>query len=173
MKTVALLVGLPGSGKSTLLRTLRQTWPWPVVDRDGIRKAMFPTFFDNRIEKDAANLAVWSALEAHLGVGHDVFIDGMTFASQGNRDRAAAIAVRHGACLRQLWMDVPVGEAARRIGGQPDHPSPERVPTLAAEVAARFAPLTGDYLRLDATLPVTVLAAAAAAWLAPSAPSGG
>ena len=165
MSQVVLLVGLPGSGKSTLLRQLLPQRPWAVVDRDQIRKTMFPVFFDNRAEKDAANVAVWTALETHLAFGHDVFIDGMTFASQSNRDRAAAIAVRYAARLRQLWMDLPVAVAAARIGGQPDHPSPERVPALAAEVAARFAPLCGDYLRLDATQPAAMLAEQALDWL--------
>lgn len=165
MSTVVLLVGLPGSGKSTLLNALRAHLPWPVIDRDRIRQAMFPEPFDGRAEKDAANEAVWAALAAHLQGGQSVFIDGMTFASQANRDRAAAISAEYRARLRQLWVDVPVPVAAARIAAQTGHPSPERTPALAAEVAARFAPLQEPFLKLDATQPLGQLAARAADWL--------
>ena len=89
---VVVLMGLPGSGKSSLLRALPPERQMPVIDRDAIRAAMFPRPFDARSEKDAAISAVWAALAARLKFGQQVVIDGMTFASQRNRDQVARIA---------------------------------------------------------------------------------
>jgi predicted kinase len=160
-----VLMGLPGSGKSSLLREIRRQLPWAVVDRDAIRAAMFPQPVDGRAEKDAANDAVWAALAAYLRFGVSVFVDGMTFASQANRDRAAALAAAAGAGYREIWLDVPVAVCQARVAAQTDHPSPERSPALVAEVAARFAPVAAAALRLDGREPLATLAAQAVAAL--------
>lgn len=166
MKAVAVvLMGLPGSGKSSLLREIRRALPWAVVDRDAIRAAMFPQPVDGRAEKDAANDAVWAALAAYLRFGVSVFVDGMTFASQENRDRASRIAAAAGADYRELWLDVPVAVCQARVAAQPEHPSPERSPALVAEVAARFAPVAAAALRLDGQRPLPALAEDAVRWL--------
>lgn len=165
MTEVVLLMGLPGAGKTRLLGPLRALAPGAVVDRDRIRPAMFPEPFDARREKDAANEAVWAAVAAHLAHGRRVYVDGMTFASQGNRDRAARIAAAHGGRTREILLDVPVALCRERVAAQTDHPSPERRPALVDEVAARFAPLAAEGLRLDGRLPTERLAEQAARWL--------
>ena len=166
MRAVAVvLMGLPGSGKSSLLREIRRELPWAVVDRDAIRAAMFPQPVDGRADKDAANDAVWAALAAYLRFAVPVFVDGMTFASQSNRDHAAQIAAASGADYRELWLDVPVAVCQARVAAQTEHPSPERSPALVAEVAARFAPVTAAALRLDGREPLQPLAKQAVAFL--------
>lgn len=162
---VVVLIGLPGSGKSHLLRELRKHLPWAVVDRDAIRAAMFPQPVEGRAEKDAANEAVWAALAVYLRLSVSVFVDGMTFASQANRDRAARIAADAGARYQELWLDVPVAVCQARIAEQGAHPSPERSPALVAEVAARFDPVSASALRLEGVQAPERLAAIAAAVL--------
>jgi hypothetical protein len=162
---VVLLMGLPGSGKSSLLRTLPPERQMPVIDRDAIRAAMFPRPFDARSEKDAAISAVWAALAARLKFGQQVVIDGMTFASRRNRDQVARIARAQGAEVLEVFLDVPPEVCAARIAAQTGHPSPERTPALVYEVAARFAPVSPEALRLDGTQPMATLTQQLTQWL--------
>jgi predicted kinase len=153
---VIALMGLPGSGKSSLLAAL--ALPLPVIDRDAIRAAMFPQPFDGRSEKDAAISAVWAALAARLKFGQQVVIDGMTFASQRNRDQVARIARAQSATALEVFLDVPPEVCAQRVAAQVGHPSPERNAALVYEVAARFEPVSPQALRLDGTQPMAELA---------------
>lgn len=155
---VIALMGLPGSGKSSLLRALPAALRMPVIDRDAIRAAMFPESFDGRAEKDAAVSAVWAALAARLKFGQRVVIDGMTFASQRNRDQVARIAKAQGAIALEVFLDVPVEICAARVAAQIGHPSPERTPALVYEVAARFEPVAAGALHLDGRQPLAALA---------------
>lgn len=154
---VVALMGLPGSGKSSLLQALPPEHQMPVIDRDAIRAAMFPEPFDSRAEKDAAISAVWAALAARLKFGQRVVIDGMTFASQRNRDQVARIARAQNAQVLEVMLDVPPEICAARVAAQTGHPSPERTPVLVYEVAARFAPVSADALYLDGRQALPVL----------------
>lgn len=151
---VVALMGLPGSGKSSLLAALPAFIRMPVIDRDAIRAAMFPIPFDGRAEKDAAISAVWAALAARLKFGQRVVIDGMTFASQRNRDQVARIARAQGASALEVFLDVPAEVCAQRVAAQTGHPSPERSADLVFEVADRFEPVGSEALHLDGTLPM-------------------
>ena len=56
-----------------------------------------------------------------------------------------------------MLLDVPPEVCAARVAAQTGHPSPERTPALVYEVAARFAPVSPEALRLDGTQPIATL----------------
>ncbi len=148
------LIGLPGSGKTTLAAWLELNADVAVVSRDTIRAAMFPRCRYTAEEKYAAYGAMKMALEITLKQGRVVCTDGITFASQEDRDDMQLIAAAAGVPLTLVWCDVPVAVAQDRVAEDTVTVFADRTPALVESVAARFAPLTADAIRLDMTKPV-------------------
>jgi predicted kinase len=150
---LVILVGLPGAGKSTLARALHDRFGWPIVDRDAIRAAMFAGVDCGDEEKAAAEEALWLAAETHLAARRSCIVDGMTFARGLQRERARELADLAGAGFAALALECPQSLAAQRVRGDHAHSAQDRDATLVRTVAARFEPLEGDCVRLDATAP--------------------
>lgn len=151
------LCGLPGAGKSRLASPLAERLDMRLVDRDAIRRAQFPLCAYSPAEKRAANEAVLAAAGANCRLGFSSLVDGMTFAARGERWRFRDELSRQGADFYVLHLDCPADQARRRIAAQETHAAGDREPGLVDEVAARFEPLEGEGLRLDATLPPEAL----------------
>ncbi len=143
-------MGLPGAGKSTVAAALGMD----VVSRDEVRVALGAGLE----EKDRLFAAVLTRAGALLAAGRDVAVD-LPFSAEAQRhavrDRAAAL----GAGVVLVLLDVPVDVAQRRVAGVP-HIAEDRSPELVEAVAARFAAVGSDVVRLDATRPVPELVSA-------------
>lgn len=166
MSILLLLVGLPGSGKTTLARWLSERSEFVVVSRDTIRSAMFPLCRYTLPEKHAAFAAMKQAIKITLAGGTSVCTDGITFASEADRAALLAIASSAGARAVLAWCDVPLAVAQERVTSDTDTVFPDRTADAVAEVAARFAPVGPDALRLDMTLTTEAVGTALLAGLA-------
>jgi predicted kinase len=154
-----VLIGLPGSGKTTLARWLERHADVAVVSRDAIRGAMFPQCDFTVEEKLAAYEAMKAAVALTLRQGKTACTDGITFASQEDRDDMTQIAAAAGAPVLWAWCDVPIEVARERVAHDTVTVFADRGPALVTEVASRFAAVDGDALRLDMTDPVAVVGA--------------
>jgi len=147
--TLVVLIGLPGSGKTTLATWLGANAEVVVVSRDAIRAAMFPQCAFTLAEKRAAYDAMKAATTIALEQGRSVCTDGITFASQDDREEMAVIAAAAGVRLVWVWCDVPVRIAQQRVADDEVTVFADRNPALVTEVAARFAPVSAEPLHLD------------------------
>lgn len=154
-----VLIGLPGSGKTTLARWLGSHAEVAVVSRDVIRGAMFPRCSYTVEEKRAAYEAMKAAVALTLRQGKTACTDGITFASQEDRDDMTQIAASAGTPVLWVWCDVPIDVARQRVAHDTVTVFADRSPALVSEVASRFAAVDGDALRLDMTEPVAVVGA--------------
>jgi len=167
--TVVALMGLPGCGKSTLAGSLHRRLGLWEVNRDRIRRAMFPQCRFTAAEKEAANRAVWEAVMANCRLGRSSVVDGMSFARRSEVERAREIAVSCGFRFAAVLLDCPVAVAQARIAADPAsacHPAGDRDAGLVEEVAARFEPPRADALRVDATADAQAVGEAVLALLA-------
>lgn len=158
-RRLVVLMGLPGSGKTTLAAWLERHTDIVTVSRDAIRAAMFPHCSYTLDEKRAAYAAMKAALGITLRQGLAVCTDGITFASQEDRDDMAAIASASGAPVLWVWCDVPIPIAQERVAQDTVTVFADRTPALVTEVAARFAPVPADVLRMDMTNSVETIGA--------------
>lgn len=140
-------MGLPGAGKSTLARAVCRAIGCARVDRDAFPRARFTP-----AEKARATARVWGETRRRLARRQDVVVDGMTFAIHAQRRQARQLARDLGARYVEIWLDCPVALAQQRVRAMQDHPARDRTPELVLEVAARFAPVSRQALRIDARL---------------------
>jgi predicted kinase len=161
MPWLIALMGLPGAGKSTLAARLVETLPAVLVDRDAVRKTLFPRGEVDDAARHRANEAVLAEAEEHLAARRSVVLDGMTLARQADRQRFRSLAARSRAMFLPVFLDCPVETAvervrADRLAGR--HPAADRDERLVPVVANRFDPLPEDVLTLDATGPAEAMA---------------
>jgi len=82
-----VLVGISGAGKSTVAEYLAQKTSWPIVSRDTIRAAMFPTCSFTNSEKQAAFEALLQSVSVSSKILDGCIIDGMSFSRVGELER--------------------------------------------------------------------------------------
>jgi predicted kinase len=162
-RLVVALMGLPGAGKSTVARHLLAELPLHLVDRDGIRAALFPRCAFTQAEKDAANAAVLAAVAANCRLGRASVVDGMTFARAAELEALRACAAAERCALLPLFLDCPVDVARARIAADHTHGARDRTPALADSIADRFEPPPADAVRIAADAAATEVCAAALA----------
>lgn len=149
------LVGLPGAGKSTLARALGERLSLHVLDRDRVRKALFPRCEWTPLEKRAATRALLGALETNCALRRSSVLDGMTFSRASELARVERIAKAGGARCIALWLDVPADVARERVAADAQrgtHAAGDRAPALVDEVMRRFRPPLATVARIDGML---------------------
>jgi len=157
--TVVVLAGVPGAGKTTLATALVRATGWSLVSRDVIRYAMFDPCHFTDVEKHASFAALVLAVEANLRLGRCCAVEGMPFSRVGELERIEQVAAASGARCLAFLIELPLAEAARRVGlessgtGTGRETSLDRVPLLVYEVAERMREFGPDVVRLDGQQP--------------------
>jgi predicted kinase len=150
--TWVMLAGLPGTGKSTLARALAARTGGAVLDKDGVREALFPgAMTDYTREQD--DLCVRAMLEAAAYLtSHQrvplIFIDGRTFSSKKQIEKVISAAELAGA--RWWILHVTCSDAvaeARLSRHDPENPAKNRDVELYRRVKESFEPIV--YPKLD------------------------
>lgn len=86
-----VLSGLPASGKSTVARALRTAFPYPILEKDGIKECLFDTLgFQSHEEKRRLDAAAAKIL---LKVAEDILTAGGSVILDNNFDTAAGEAL--------------------------------------------------------------------------------
>lgn len=104
-----LLKGLPGSGKTTYAKKLEKQG-WARANKDDIRKM----FFSNYTHKDEAEVVRMedARVVAALLDGKNVVVDDTNFAPK-HRRRLEAMAQKHGAEFKVMFIDTPLEECIK------------------------------------------------------------
>jgi adenylylsulfate kinase len=167
-----VMAGLPGTGKSTLARALAAPLGAAILDKDGVRAAIFPPgTVDYSREQDDLCIDVILRVAAYLfrrDPKRAIILDGRTFSRRSQvatvQEAARSMEVkaqfllctcRETTALRRLARDQARG----------DHPAANRDAALYHRVRARFEPLTCPHLVVDTDQPVVVCVAQALAYL--------
>jgi uncharacterized protein len=152
---LVVIGGLPGTGKTTLAETLSRRRGWAVLSTDAVRRELVdrPTSeqaFGEGTHDPGTNVATYRTLferaRTALGLGERVILDG-SFADRRWRREARDLADENHAVLTELRCVTPSAVAASRLLARAGTQSTsgavvlsDATPTIAAEMAQRFAP---------------------------------
>jgi len=154
---IVMMAGLPGTGKSTPARALAERTSGVVLDKDEIRRALFPAAdIEYSTEQDDFCMGVMLETEGYI-VGKNraryVFLDGRPFSRRYQIERVMEHARRLGQGCRIVECVCPEDTARRRIERQ-DHPAGNRDFALYLRVKARFEEITLPKIVVDTERPV-------------------
>ncbi len=139
---VIALIGLPGAGKSTVAEHLRQRLQVRVVNRDAIRRALFPECAYSQPEKRASVRAAFQAVEVNAALGESTVVDGMTFSKTRDLVHLSELAAKYRLGFVPIWLDVTAELARARIQADLDsgtrHLAEDRVPEMVDAVLEGF-----------------------------------
>lgn len=156
MTTWVILAGLPATGKSTLARALAERIPAAILDKDGIRSAIFGTNFTDYSEEQD-DLCMHTMIEAARYLTARartdfILFDGRTF----SRTRQIEEVVRAAEGTRAEWRILhlhcsPTVAEERLAKSQAEHPAANRGVALYREIERRFEPVLHPELQIDTT----------------------
>lgn len=153
-----MMCGLPFAGKSTLAVAIARTFSIPVVSLDAINTARGIGLNGAAIAPDqwAATYAeAYRQLEMHLASGQSAIYDHASLTSQ-ERDAVRAIAARHDAATRVIYVPISSEEAQRRLhANRTTHKRHDVRDDNFALALHSFVPPDGepDVVRYNATVP--------------------
>ena len=129
-----LLKGLPASGKSTYAKELEKQG-WARANKDDIRKM----FFSNYTHKDEAEVVRMedARVVAALLDGKNVVVDDTNFAPK-HRRRLEAIAQKHGAEFKVMFIDTPLEECIKRNRKRANSVPPEAILSMYKKYIAPY-----------------------------------
>lgn len=155
---VVALIGLPGAGKSSVAEHLRQRVQVRIVDRDGIRRALFPECAYSQPEKRAAVQAAFLAVEVNSALGESTVVDGMTFSKSRDLNALAELAAKYGMTFVPIWLDASAELAKSRIQADIDagrnHFAEDRSPEMIDPILSGFQRPPPTVPVIDASLPM-------------------
>jgi predicted kinase len=164
--------GLSGSGKTTLATRLAPAIgraPGAVHLRSDIeRKRMLgagemerlPEAAYDRATTDRVFAALRTMAETALRAGHSVIVDAVHRTAE-ERALLRAVADRTGAGFAGIWLDAPVDVLVDRVTGRTDDASDATADLVRAQALDPLGEI--EWTRLDASVPLEALAAAATA----------
>lgn len=151
------LIGLPGAGKTLVAEYLKRTLQVRIVNRDEIRRALFPECAYSQPEKRASVQAAFLAVEVNAALGESTVVDGMTFSKRADLERLATLVRKYGLVFVPIWLDVSAELAKSRIQADLDsgqtHLADDRIPEMVDSVLAGFQRPSADVPVIDASLP--------------------
>jgi predicted kinase len=154
---VVALIGLPGAGKTRVAEHLRRRLQVRIVNRDEIRRALFPECAYSQPEKRASVHAAFLAVEVNAALGESTVVDGMTFSKTSDLTRLSELVAKYGMGFVPIWLDVPAELAKARIQADIDsggaHPAEDRVPEMVDSILAGFQRPPTTVPVIDASLP--------------------
>ena len=170
MTTWVLFAGLPGTGKSTLARVMAERFGAAVLDKDGVRGALFPgELTDFSTEQD--QLCMQAMVEAAVYLTDRrrtkyIFFDGRPFSKQKQVVEVLRAAEGAGARWRILHLTCADEVAEGRLAAHdPSHPAQNRDPALYRRIKQAFEPILQAKLEVDTTLGIDAQLEAVEAYL--------
>jgi predicted kinase len=166
---IVAMAGLPATGKSTLSRALAAETGGVVLDKDEIRRVLFPpAYLEYSSSQDdfCQLLTIETAgylIERHRELR--VFFDGRTFSRSYQIQNVMAAADR----LRTPWRVIECvcsEETARKRLDDASHPAKNRTYELYRRLKAEFEPIPAPKLVVDTDNPLDECVATARAYLA-------
>jgi adenylylsulfate kinase len=138
---IVIMAGLPGTGKSTLARALAARVDGAVLDKDEIRRALFPAA-DIKFSTEQDDFCMEVMLETaeyllRRNPARHVFLDGRPFSRSYQIERVIAYAAGLGQSWRILECVCSESTARQRIEKQ-EHPAANRDFALYLRVKERF-----------------------------------
>ncbi|HKS74078.1 MAG TPA: ATP-binding protein [Terriglobales bacterium] len=154
---IVMMAGLPGTGKSTLARALAERTSGAVLDKDEIRRALFPPAdIEYSTGQDDFVMEVMLKTAGYLlrkDPARYVFLDGRPFSQRYQLERV----MEHAKELGQEWRIVECvcsEETARRRIEEQGHPAGNRDFALYLRVKARFEEIDFPKLVVDTERPL-------------------
>ncbi|HLJ44418.1 MAG TPA: ATP-binding protein [Bryobacteraceae bacterium] len=146
---LVIMAGLPATGKSTLARALSERSNGVVLDKDPIRRALFPPHeIEYSSEQDDFCMELMLQTAAYLWRRNPervVFLDGRTFSHEYQIRRAVEFAGSAGQPFRIIECVCSEATARRRLEhdiAEQRHPAANRDFALYLRVKAAFEPIT-------------------------------
>ncbi len=158
-----IMAGLPGSGKSTLSYALADKLAGVVLNKDGVRAALFhASEIEYSSSQDDFCMEIMLQTAAYLfgkNPARHIFLDGRTFSRQYQIDRALAAVESLSQPWRILECVVSDEDARKRLAAQVkrnDHPAANRNFSLYLEVKSRFEEIVQPKILIDTSQPLEV-----------------
>src|SRR2546428_12465927 len=153
---IVIMAGLPGTGKSTLARALAQRLPGAVLDKDGIRAALFqPAHVEYSLAQDDFCQEIMLQTAAHLLVKEaelHVLLDGRTFSRRYQRERVIEFCPQVGTTWATLECvcaeQTALGRLAEAVA-QNSHPAANRTPDLYRQIRKAWEQIDRPKLVID------------------------
>jgi len=151
--------GLSGTGKTTVARALApDLGPVPgalIVRSDVVRKRMLGVPETERLPEKAYRRSVTKRVYAELrrraaaaaAAGHAAIADAV-YAGEGERADIAAAAAEAGVPFAGVWLEAPIAELFRRVGGRSGDASDADAAIVARQRGSRTGPI--EWARVDA-----------------------
>lgn len=158
---LVIMAGLPGTGKSTVARAFAEQMQGVVLDKDPIRRALFPSDeIEYSTEQDDFCMEVMLQTAAYLwrkNPDRVIFLDGRTFSQSYQIRRAVEFAEASGQSWRILECVCSETSARERLGrdaAEGRHPAANRDFNLYLRVKAAFEPITIPKVVIDTDQPL-------------------
>lgn len=155
-----LMAGLPGTGKSTLSRALAAELGGTVIDKDGVRGALFDQRdIEYSTEQDEFCMRIMLKVAGYLfrkDPDRKVFLDGRTFSRSYQLARATGYANALGQSWRILECICSQETARQRLEHDASHPATNRDLALYLEVKMRFEEITLAKTVIDTDQPLEI-----------------
>lgn len=170
---IVMLVGLPGAGKSTLAAALAgRVDDLRVLNKDDVRHALFHPCDYTAAERSISFSAMLDAARYHLGRGRVVVLDGLALQRPGEAEAVAEAAADSDAFVATIVCDVPLEVAVARADADAaasTHRAANRDGNAVRRLATEIREPVGDYLTVDMTRDVEVVADEVLGYLADAA----